>query len=102
MDNTQSTGAFIASLLMSIVLGVISGIIWKFALDFTYKNAIIYGGLIGFVIGLLFAVSNNSAIKRGKFEIKEAAFASGSLLFSLFIISSIVAAIVGLISWVIS
>lgn len=100
MDREKTIGQFISTILMSTILGVIAGIIWKFALNMEFKDSIIYGGIIGGIIGLLFSFSNNQSIKSGKFQHKEASFASGGLLFGLFFIVIIIAIITGLIKWI--
>lgn len=100
MDKEKIIGQYISAILISSILGIIAGLIWKYALNLELSKSMIYGGIIGGVIGLLFGISNNRSVKSGKFEHKEASFASGGLLFGFFFIIVFIALLVGLIRWI--
>jgi hypothetical protein len=99
-EREKTIGQFISTIIMSAILGIIAGVIWKFALNVELTQSLFYGGITGGIIGLLFALSNNRSIKSGRFQHKEASFASGGLMFGFFLFAVFVAIIVGLIRWI--
>lgn len=100
MNTEKLIGQFISTILISTILGIIAGLIWKFALNADLKTFLVNGGITGGIIGFLFALSNNQSIKSGKFQHEEASFASGGILFALFFTTIIIAIITGLIKWI--
>lgn len=100
MDREKAIGQYISTIIISSILGIIAGLFWKFALDVVLIKSLLYGGIVGGIIGLLFGMSNNRSVKSGRFEHKEASFASGSILFVFFLVIVFIALIVGFIRWI--
>jgi uncharacterized membrane protein len=91
---------FLSISFMAISLGLISGLLWSFALDNSLKSGMAYGGTIGLAIGILSSIANKNLINTGTNQTKEVVKASGSMLTGIFIISLLLAFLVGIVKWI--
>ncbi|MBU1012101.1 MAG: hypothetical protein KKG99_03795 [Bacteroidetes bacterium] len=99
MDKANTIGMFISTSLMAAILGAISGLVWAFALSCPLKSGLFYGGIIGLIVGLLFFLFQKAATSSGNLQNKEVSFASGSMMTMIFMISTVIAIVVGLVRW---
>ncbi|MDP2686746.1 MAG: hypothetical protein Q8O62_05965 [Aequorivita sp.] len=99
MDKTKTIGMLIALLLMTSILGLITGMLWGWVLNLDVQNGLLYGGIIGAIIGLLNFLSINHSVKSGKVLAKEMIYSSGSIMTGIFIFSSIIALVIALLKW---
>lgn len=100
MDRANTVGMFISTLLMATILGAISGLVWAFALSCQVKSGLIYGGISGSVVGLLFFLFQKAATASGNLQNKEVAFTSGSMMTMIAMVSTVIAIVVGLVRWI--
>lgn len=99
MDRANTIGMFISTSLMATILGAISGLVWAFSLSCPIKGGLLYGGISGLIVGLLFFLFQKSATSSGKLQNKEVAFVSGSWITAIFTISTVIAVVIGLVRW---
>ena len=100
MDKTRTISMLISTLFMGSILCAISGLVWALALASQIKSGIIIGGICGLTIGLLIFIGNKSSLFSGNTKNKEFAFNSGATMIGLFVISTIIAIITGLVRWI--
>lgn len=100
MDRANTIGMLISALFIATTLGIVSGLIWGFALNFQITSGLKIGGVSGLVVGLLFFLFQKASTDSGNLQKKEVVFASGSILGVLFMISTAIAIVAGLIKWI--
>ncbi len=79
--------------------GLISGILWSFALGFPLKNGLFYGAIIGIVAGFIFYRVQKNSTKSGNINDKEALTVTSTLMAVIFFITIAIGIIAGLINW---
>jgi hypothetical protein len=99
MNRENTIGMFISTSLMSAILGAISGLVWAFALSYPLKSGLFYGCISGLIVGFLFFLFQKAAISSGNLQNKEVSFASNSMITLIFMISTVIAIVTGLVSW---
>ena len=100
MDKTNTIALLIVTLLMGLVLGAVSGLVWAFALNCQMKSGLIYGGISGLIVGFLFFLFQMAAMAPGNLQKKESTFVTGSMMTMIFMIATIIAIVVGLVRWI--
>jgi len=96
-NNTNNLAQFISIAIFSVLFGGISGLIWAFVLSKNFKSALILGASIGLFLGLTSILKQKSS----SLTKKESSFFAGSIITTLFILSTILAVIYWLISFLI-
>lgn len=97
-DIPEFVGKFIAQSVFSFLFGSISGVVWALVLEYSTRDGIKYGGLIGVILGTIVFLNQLSYQKRNKnVETKEVEKASGTLMGTFLVISILIAGIIWLI-----
>ena len=79
------------------IVGAAIGLVWSLALNFQLTSGLLYGGIVGLILGISLSFLNKAILNRGNVQKGEAGAVTGSLLGLLFLVG--VAA--GLIAWLI-
>jgi len=90
----------IQTLFYSIVLGLISGALWAFVLGNLIKHGLIYGAIAGLIVGLLLNLVQKMATSPGNIQKKEGSFVTGSVMGLIFMASTVIGIVIGLIRWI--
>ncbi|MBL0884155.1 MAG: hypothetical protein IBJ16_12570 [Chitinophagaceae bacterium] len=99
MSKAKIIGTLISISVMSAILGAISGVVWALALTCSIKSGLFYGSVTGVIVGLFFFLIQKLATSSGNLQNREATFTSGSMMTIIFILSIVIAIIVGVIRW---
>ena len=99
MDRANTIGLLISTLMIGLFIGAVSGIVWALALSCPMRSGLINGGICGLIVGLIFFLFQKAATASGNVQNKEATFASGSMMGLLFLASTAIAIVVGLVRW---
>lgn len=87
----------IASILYSIVIGLIVGSIWSFSLNVSITNGLLWGTIVFIVICLIMSLIGKEVQSHGNVTKGESGFVSNSMLTML----GVIFIIIGLIVWTI-
>lgn len=79
--------------------GVISGVVWSFALGFPLKNGVIYGAIIGIVTGIIFYKIQKNSTKSGNINNQEALTVTSTLMAAIFFITILIGIVAGILNW---
>lgn len=83
--------------LFSALYGCIIAFVWSLALQFDMKNGLLYGGIIGGALGLIFAIYQKSIEYKIKQELRGMTRSIGTLFFMVLLVG----VLTGLIAWLI-
>jgi len=100
MFKANTTGMLISTLMIGLVVGAVSGLVWALALSYQIKSGLINGGICGLILGLFFFLFQKAATASGNLQNKEVTFVSGSIMGLVFLVSTIIAIVTGLIRWI--
>lgn len=99
MNNSDTFKMFASTTLMAIILGTISGLFWAIALSQSIKIGLLYGCITGIIVGFIFSILSKAASSSKNIQNKEVAFAAGSMMTLIFMASTAIAIVIGLVRW---